>query len=219
MQNTTFDIIKLIESTLLSSKFQTKLLTKIKESFSNDQQQLFISNFYCYLNHNSKTDFIIKLNDIWKWCGFSRIDPAKVVLVKNFKIDIDYKIEKAPATSGTAFDKENKDEKNKETRGNKEKVLMTINTFKKFCLKAGTKKADEIHDYYIKLEELLQEMMNEESAELRLQLETTQEQLQEKDKLIETLELNLRLRTPQSNDYEFYQDSEVKSKFWGYVKT
>ena len=26
---------------------------------------------------------------------------------------------------------------------------MTINTFKKFCLKAGTKKADEIHDYYL----------------------------------------------------------------------
>ena len=26
---------------------------------------------------------------------------------------------------------------------------MTINTFKKFCLKAGTKKTDEIHDYYL----------------------------------------------------------------------
>ena len=35
--------------------------------------------------------------------------------------------------------------------------MLTINTFKKFCLKAETKKADEIHDYFIKLEELLQE--------------------------------------------------------------
>ena len=26
---------------------------------------------------------------------------------------------------------------------------MTINCFKKFCLKAGTKKAEEIHEYYI----------------------------------------------------------------------
>ena len=33
---------------------------------------------------------------------------------------------------------------------NKEQILMNINTFKKLCLKAGTKKADEIHDYYIK---------------------------------------------------------------------
>ena len=36
--------------------------------------------------------------------------------------------------------------------------------FKSFCLKAGTKKADEIHDYYIKLEELIQEVINMEVA-------------------------------------------------------
>jgi hypothetical protein len=35
---------------------------------------------------------------------------------------------------------------------NKEIIMLNIATFKKFCLKAGTKKADEIHDYYIKLE-------------------------------------------------------------------
>jgi hypothetical protein len=52
-----------------------------------------------------------------------------------------------------------------------EQIMMTINTFKKFCLKAATKKADEIHDYYIKLEELLHEIINEESQELKLQLE------------------------------------------------
>jgi len=63
-------------------------------------------------------------------------------------------------------------EKNKNIYGgnNKEKILLTINTFKKFCLKAGTKKADEIHDYYIKLEELLQETIDEETNELRNQL-------------------------------------------------
>ena len=38
-------------------------------------------------------------------------------------------------------------------------------------MKAETKKADEIHEYYIKLEELLQETLNEESDELRNQLE------------------------------------------------
>jgi hypothetical protein len=53
---------------------------------------------------------------------------------------------------------------------NKETILLTINTFKKFCLKAGTKKADEIHDYYIKLEEILHELVNEETDELRNQL-------------------------------------------------
>jgi gas vesicle protein len=37
-------------------------------------------------------------------------------------------------------------------------------------IKAGTKKANEIHDYYIKLEETLHEVVNEESEELKLQL-------------------------------------------------
>lgn len=60
----------------------------------------------------------------------------------------------------------------KDTRGghNKEIVMLNINTFKKFCLKAGTKKADEIHNYFIKLEEILQEIMKEESDELKNQL-------------------------------------------------
>ena len=49
------------------------------------------------------------------------------------------------------------------------------------------KKADEIHDYYIKLEELLQEMMNEESVELRLQLENKKNQVQQ----LENTNLNL----------------------------
>ena len=40
---------------------------------------------------------------------------------------------------------------------NKEIIMLNIARFKKFCLKAGTKKADEIHDYYIKLEETLHE--------------------------------------------------------------
>lgn len=53
---------------------------------------------------------------------------------------------------------------------NKETILMNINTFKKFCLKVGTKKADEIHDYYIKLEEILHEIINEETDKLRNQL-------------------------------------------------
>ena len=46
-------------------------------------------------------------------------------------------------------------------------ILMSINTFKKFCLNANTKKADEIHNYYIRLEELLQETIIEELTEMK----------------------------------------------------
>jgi hypothetical protein len=55
-----------------------------------------------------------------------------------------------------------------------------VRAFKLLCLKAGTKKADQIHEYYIKLEETLQDVINEESNELRIQL-------QQKESVIENL--------------------------------
>ena len=171
------DIVNLIESnpiTKLNGDYQCKLIEKVKNSFSNYEQQLFVSSFYCYLNYNSKTDFVIDLDNVWKWLGFSQKFNAKVVLEKNFIVNKDYKFllsqptqqknsNFAPEASGAKTD----------TRGghNKEIIMLNIETFKKFCLKAGTKKADEIHDYFIKLEELLHETLQEESNELKLQLE------------------------------------------------
>jgi hypothetical protein len=75
------------------------------------------------------------------------------------------------------------EEQNKDERGghNKEQILLTINAFKKFCLKSDTKKADEIHDYYIKLEELLHETINEETEELRSQLLLKDRELNKKN--------------------------------------
>lgn len=175
---TQLDIVKLIEKnpiTRLSQDYQSSLLNKIKDKFSDTQQQLFVSSFYCYLNHNSKSEFIIDLEDVWKWIGFSRKDPAKVVLDKNFVKDIDYKI---------LLHQPLEQDKNKHGGNNKEQVLMNISTFKKLCLKAGTKKADEIHEYYIGLEELLQETLNEETDELRKQIESKEQLILEKDKLI-----------------------------------
>ncbi|NBU92865.1 MAG: hypothetical protein EBS17_08520, partial [Flavobacteriia bacterium] len=53
---------------------------------------------------------------------------------------------------------------------NKETFMLNIDTFKKFCLKAGTKKADEIHEYFIKLENIMFEITKEEGEELKKQL-------------------------------------------------
>lgn len=174
------DIVNLIDNNpiiRLSGNYQSNFLRKLKKKFTENEQRLFVSSFYCYLNYNSKTDFIIELENVWKWLGFSRIDPCKVVLTKHFKKDIDYKIHTkdlteenfAPQVAGTKKDR----------RGgyNKEKILMTVNTFKKLCLKSNTKKADEIHDYFIKLEESLQETINEESNELRNQLLQKEQEL------------------------------------------
>jgi hypothetical protein len=43
------------------------------------------------LNYKSD-EFVVDLDDIWSWLGFSRKDPAKRVLEKNFKPEIDFKL-------------------------------------------------------------------------------------------------------------------------------
>ena len=166
------NIVELIETnpiTKLSNHYHGKLLIKIKESFTCFEQQLFVSSFYCYLNYNPKTDFVIDLDNVWKWLGFSQKERAKELLEKNFTIDIDYQIL-------LSF----KSEQKKGSGGhNKKKIFLTIKTFKSLCLKAGTKKADEIHDYYMKMEEMIQDIIHEESDELKLQLEQTNQKLEE----------------------------------------
>jgi hypothetical protein len=50
---TELNIVKLIEEnpvTKLSNNYQGKLLNKIKESFTDSQQQMFVASFYCYLH-------------------------------------------------------------------------------------------------------------------------------------------------------------------------
>ncbi len=57
MENQTLDIVKLIDKhplVKLTGNYQNKLLNKIKETFNESQQQLFIGSFYSYLNHDAK---------------------------------------------------------------------------------------------------------------------------------------------------------------------
>ena len=173
------NIVELIENnpiTRLSGTYQNKLLTKIKTNFIDNEQQMFVSSFYCYLNYNQRNDFVIDLDNVWKWIGFNQKYNAKYMLEKNFIIDNDYKII-APEPSGAIKNDTQLPNQpiklSANVRGghNKEIIMLTIRTFKLFCLKSGTKKAEQIHEYYIKLEETLQEIIHEESNELKLQLE------------------------------------------------
>ena len=173
------DIVSLIESnpiTKLSSDYNVKLLSKIKENFTNMEQQLFLSSFYCYLNCHPRNDFVIDLDNVWKWLGFNQKVKAKVLLENHFKIDNDYI--KSLSQMG-------KQDEKSHGGHNKEIFMLNINTFKKFCLKAGTKKADEIHDYYMKLEKIIQETINEENNELKLQLQNKDKLINEKQKEVE----------------------------------
>jgi len=158
------NIVDLIENnplTRLTETYQHKLLCKIKSKFTDEDQQMFVASFYCFLNFNTQTDFAIDLDNVWKWIGFSQKVKAKELLERYFLLNIDYKLLSQPGKQSIHI----------KGGHNKEIFMLTIKTFKRFCLKAGTTKAEQIHDYYINLEEILQEVLLEESCELKQQLD------------------------------------------------
>ena len=166
------DIVTLIENnpiTKLSSDYNVKLLGKIKSNFTEFEQQVFLSSFYCYLNYNQVSDYIIDLDNIWKWLGFSVKIKAKTLLEKYFVEGKDYKKSLCDSAQQSLHVKGGH---------NKEIFMLNIKTFKSFCLKAETSKSKEIHEYFIKLEELLHEAIQEESNEIKKQLENVKLKLE-----------------------------------------
>jgi phage anti-repressor protein len=166
--DTSFNIVDLIQKNTrlqLSPSSNNSFIRKVTDTFTETQQQLFVSSFYCYLNYHQTNDFIIDLDNIWEWLGFSQKAIAKRSLEKFFTTPKDYKVLSCRSV-----------EQKQETRGghNKEKVLLNIRTFKLFCIKAGTQKANEVHEYFIKLEDVINEIIKEECTELKKQLEDQQ---------------------------------------------
>lgn len=71
-------------------------------------------------------------------------------------------------------------------------------------LKANTKKADKIHEYYIKLEDILNETINEETNELRIQSNELRLQLESKDELLASTQFSL--------EYQKHQMAKILNK-------
>ena len=194
------DIVDLITNnpiTKLSDTHNNKFLEKVKKNFNEYEQQIFITSFYSYLNYHKTEDYIIDLDNIWKWLGFnskfnsirllekffildkdykyfaSHLGEAKNVNEKDYKILLDSSIKQKniEITNKQNFAPHASGAKNKGSGGhNIQKFYLNIKTFKSLCLKAQTKKADEIHEYYIKLEELIQEVLEEEATEMKNKL-------------------------------------------------
>jgi hypothetical protein len=173
--DTSLNFVALLETnqiTRLNHEYNNKFVNKIKETFTETQQQLFVSSLYCFLNYHVTNDYVIDLDNIWQWLGFYQKANAKTCLEKYFEIDKDYKI-LLHNLSGQKVD----------GRGghNKQTILLNVKTFKILCMKADTKKANEIHDYFFKLEEMLQLIVQEESDELKQQLLQTTTKLSQSE--------------------------------------
>jgi hypothetical protein len=176
----TLNIVELIEKnpiTKLSQTYNNFLLEKLQENFSTFEQQLFVASFYCYLNYDKNTDFVVDLDDVWRWIGFSQKFCAIRIIESNFKLDVDYKNITASNSDSDEEHSTNQDKPKKHGGHNKQTIKLTIRCFKLLCLKAQTKKAGEIHDYYLRLEEIILMTVDEQTNQLRAQLEQTNAQL------------------------------------------
>ena len=239
------NIVELIEKnpiSRLSNVYNNKLLIKIKDNFTSFEQQLFVSSFYCYLNYDKNMDFVVDLDNVWKWLGFNQKVKSIALLEKHFKLDIDYK-NLVPQVGGALLDQEktafpagkakrdnlltnlvnhkistNYIIKQDEKWGgqNIKKIFLTIKCFKSLCLKAQTKKAGEIHEYYMKMEEVMHQIVEEETDELRLQLEQKdniileikQTTEQEKQQLLQTTKKEKQRAVEQATIAQFPLNTE-----------
>ena len=169
----TFNIVEAIEknpNTKISSTYNNKIIEKIKNNFNEEEQKLYIVSFYSFLNYDEFSDYVVDLDDVWKWLGYGQKIKAKILLERHFKKNLDYKM----SLSHMAH------QDKKHGGNNKETILLNINTFKLLCIKADTEKAKQIHKYYVGLENILHKTLQEESEEFKnqvLQLEKDKKKL------------------------------------------
>jgi len=160
---TPVDIKTLIQTSTIDIYDKTKLIEKLKDNFSEDEQKLYVCNLFLFLHYHPINDFIINLDNVWKFIGFSNKANGKRLLKQHFTENRDYKI---------VFIRTDENPQNTNLGGRpQETIMLNINTFKKLCLKANTENADKIHDYYIKLEMIYNELVKEEFDKQKKEIE------------------------------------------------
>jgi phage anti-repressor protein len=134
-------------------------LTKLASAFTDEERELFVNSFALHMKHRKDPNaFVINIEDVVTWLGFSRKDKV-VHLLKHFDEEVDFST--APSTEGAVF------------RGgghNKECIMLSVKTFKKMCMIAKTTKADQVRNYHIKMEEVLFDHVEACNGELQQQL-------------------------------------------------
>ncbi len=169
------DIKETINNTEVTTFTNNSILDeKINKIFNDEEKRMFSMSFRSYLKNDPNLDFVIDLDSVWRWIGYDNKGNAKRALLKSerFIENVHYTTQFFDSQSGEAKNATENNTREEERRGghNKEIIIMSINTFKKFCMMAGTSQADKLHDYYIKLEQCVHEVRIEETNNFKMQL-------------------------------------------------
>ena len=201
-------------NTTLSLDLQSKIVDKLNETFSEQEQHWYVANLYMYMNYHPTDDYPINLEHVFKMIGFANKGNAMKTIKSNFVENEDYKI--------ALFHME----KRKNEGGfNKETVMLNIDTFKNLCMIAKTERGKEIRKYYVKLENIYNEIIKEELEENKKIIEEQNEknyqveaqnvllqiELSEKEKTINVLTKKTNKFKPGESVYIFCSSHDNKN--------
>lgn len=176
---------QLINSSVVNLKFnnnyRSKFIDKLQINFKEEEQRWYIANLYMYMNYHPTNEFPINLENIYKLIGFANKGNAKRLLENNFVKDDDYKstfISKEKSSKGVILPTEKNP--NDITLGGRpeETIMLNTDTFKNLCMLAKTERGKNIRQYYVKLENIYNEILNEERKENELILIENQQLLE-----------------------------------------
>ena len=186
----------------LSSSVQTKMTTIINDEFTEEQQQWYIANLFMYMNYHPTNDYPINLEDVFHMIGFANKGNAKRTLDNNFTKDEDYKLILLPR------------EKKQNAGRCEEEIMLNVDTFKNLCMLAKTDKGKEIRKYYVKLENIYNQIIKEEIESQKMILEEKETQLEtakkelSKEKTLRNKMLNRRCFDVTEGEYVYiFQDN------------
>ena len=123
------------------------ILTDFLKKYSAIPNQ-FIDDFFNLTNYQDieSNEKIVDLDKVIKWLNINK-GMAKKTLIKSYKKNIDYTITKVYKPKGKGGQ-------------NAEKILLTILCFKKICQLTKSKKGNEVREYFIQVESLLNKYKN-----------------------------------------------------------
>lgn len=178
LTKTPVDIKTLITTSNMDVYDKNKFIEKLQQHFSEDEQKLYVCHLFLYLNYHPTNDYVVNLENVWKFIGFANKGNGMKTMKNNFVKDEDYKILLRSRDKQVVFRRE-KNPNVKDVGGRPEEIVMlNVDTFKNLCMIAKTEQGKKIRKYYVKLEMVYSELIKEE---MKHELETSK-------KLLETLQ-------------------------------
>jgi len=174
----------------------SELFQMLRDRMSTEEQQFFMDSFKMYLQYGRNNDaFVVDLDNVWRWLGFSKKFNALRVLIRHFVKGCDYVVNHSKnKTKQGQCELQNEEqgqcdlqneEQVKHGGHNKEGIMMSVKTFKKLCLMANTKKAEQVRDYYITMEEISQDYVVKLAIESSAKLQKVTNELSVKTLKVE----------------------------------